>query len=429
MEVLDNFLYDTDHENQIIMLHPESQRIQNGVEKCVSMILDSVMAQNKRYKGHIIGAGSAFDALKVGKPNEYDFNFVLEAFVYGENFTVQPSGFNGQRNLWRTPAGSPAFKKIHLINDEFAAEWFGDGRVFNIGVKGKPEYILSQVGVKNEFVDLVNKSLKELTPPRGFSICGIVDMSGPAVSIDLIWFGRKFKELTVNVDISIAIEIPPHASGVKPLTIFKEDHFLYEVMLEYEKSGYCYTLVPFVSGDKPSNCWRVSTGYLESFIFSAFNRNSKKKGLLRVAKHIKSLIQLDKVDWNRITAFPEEYLCFEFSSYTLKHAVLHMVRDIPTLNFNTESVADRYIDMLLFLYKSVKKGYVENFFFPRHRIKVPDFDDCMFGFFSILSLIKEIFDKNQVNEQEKTTIWRKLEPIYQNITVYYEHWIVDEEYK
>ena len=204
MESLSSIISAVDAEYQINFGQPECKRIQLAVEDLVRKLHDSICKISNIYEGELVGAGSVYDDLKVGKPDEFDFNFILDKFVYGKTFTIQPSGFNGSRNLWRTPQGSKIFKKI-LLNLDFAKQPHINDKTINVGTKRNPEYILSQVEFKNEFMTLIAECLPKIKTNRLLSIIGIVDLSGPAVSIDLKWHGRRFPELIVNIDLCLSL--------------------------------------------------------------------------------------------------------------------------------------------------------------------------------------------------------------------------------
>lgn len=79
----------------------------------------------------------------------------------------------------------------------------------------------------------------------------MVDPSGPAININFKWDGNKFKDLTVNVDISLAIDISNDVALVKPLELFPEKHFLYYTIEEYVNKGHGHTVVPFAGEGSP----------------------------------------------------------------------------------------------------------------------------------------------------------------------------------
>lgn len=136
--------------------------------------------------------------MKIGVPDEFDYNFTLNEFLHGRNFILQSSEFSesqnvlqtsvGNQNVWQTSVGDPIFKFVKLIDDDFARKWTHNEKTTNIGTSDEPEYILSPVGVKNELVNLIDSVLKKIS----LSVIAIVALCGPAVSIDLKWNGDKF---------------------------------------------------------------------------------------------------------------------------------------------------------------------------------------------------------------------------------------------
>ena len=54
--------------------------------------------------------------------------------------------------------------------------------------------------------------------------------------------------LAININISLAIDIPSDAAPVKPLELLPGSNLLYYVMEEYVNKGHGYAVVPFVGG-------------------------------------------------------------------------------------------------------------------------------------------------------------------------------------
>lgn len=128
--------------------------------------------------------------------------FTLNEFLHGRNFILQSCEFSGSQNVlqtsvgnqnvWQTSVGDPIFKFVKLIDDDFVRKWTHNEKTTNIGTSDEPEYILSPVGVKNGLVNLIDSVLKKISLPPGLFVIAIVDLCGPAVSIDLKWNGDKF---------------------------------------------------------------------------------------------------------------------------------------------------------------------------------------------------------------------------------------------
>lgn len=190
----------------------EVRRIQKQIESLVQHILDKVHEEDWRFKSKLLKVGSFYDKLKIGLPDEFDFLTELQNFVEHENFEVRPSGFKGTRNLWRTPPGHPALKKIQVLDENFKSintDQENDNWFCRVGTKSYEEYILDGVKVKNGFYYLVVQTVKNLNEGRWSRFLAVEEeptfMFGPAVTLQLLWNGRKFKNLKISVDLTVCI--------------------------------------------------------------------------------------------------------------------------------------------------------------------------------------------------------------------------------
>ncbi|XP_048753777.2 cyclic GMP-AMP synthase-like isoform X1 [Ostrea edulis] len=104
----------------------EISRIQHGVEQVLKTALDIVQKNDSRLTGTLLPVGSYYSDLKIGLPDEFDFLYELQTFEEDVDFIVRPSGFRGSRDLWRTPSGNPAKRKIQIdmIMMKSIGTWF-----------------------------------------------------------------------------------------------------------------------------------------------------------------------------------------------------------------------------------------------------------------------------------------------------------------
>lgn len=460
MEALSSFVYRIDREGEHLLKNPEVESNESGVDDFLSSLHDFVCCKAPIYSGEIYGAGSFYDDLKIGAPNEFDYNFTLNEFLHGRNFILQSSEFSGSQNVlqtsvgnqnvWQTSVGDPIFKFVKFIDNDFARKWTHNEKTINVGTSDEPEYILSPVGVKNELVNLIDSALNTISLPPGLSVIGIVDLSGPAVSIDLKWNGDKFKNLTVNIDISLAIDIPCDVAPVKPLELLPENHLLYYVMEEYVNQGHGYAVVPFV-GDEPTECWRISTGYLESFIFQVFERDGNEKCLIRFMKTVKEAQLLHHPDGKYTIQMKSSFLAldcgtmvepdnkqtlgscpvtkFGISSYNIKQIFFYMLRDIDCEKVQNLGIGYVFVEMVKRLFVAVKSETLVNFFNPSTKLSIPSFDDCYECFEIVLSMVKDVFDQYDVPKEDRKEVWEELRMIYEEIKPIYDPFDIDTEYE
>ena len=94
-----------------------------------------------------------------------------------------------------------------------------------------------------------------------------------------------------------------------------------------------------------------------------------------------------------------------------------------------ESIGYKFIKMLKNFHKTTKKGYIINFFIPRHRITIPYFDDCFENFADILTFIKNLFDCHNVMKEDRMLIWNELRDIYVDLKIFYDELEFYTEYQ
>ncbi|KAK3092085.1 hypothetical protein FSP39_025056 [Pinctada imbricata] len=156
MDKLSKSLTDLDKRIQIFTVG-EVRRIQHSLETTLRKTLDVVKKKDQRLQGKLLPVGSYYSDLKIGFPDEFDYLYELESIQEKLNFEVQPSGFSGSKNLWRTPKGDPGKKKILLKTPEtYKCTQDSDDSVKWLHcISGKRrkdignEYVLDPVGVKN----------------------------------------------------------------------------------------------------------------------------------------------------------------------------------------------------------------------------------------------------------------------------------------
>ena len=236
-----------------------------------------------------VKVGSFYDGLKIGLPDEFDFLIELQNFVEHENFEVRPSGFHGTRNTWRTPLGKPALKKVEVLDEQFNrknAEQENDNWLRSVGTKSHEEYILDGVEVKNGFYYLVVQTVKNLNEGRWSKFLTVEEeptfVFGPAVTLQLRWNGRKFKNLKISVDLTVCITAK---SLLTDFDIFKRlnPNSLITRSLSTIIGQNGYHLTPHIS-DCGHIQWRVSTSYIESRLLQMFPQDSKLKTVIRNIK-------------------------------------------------------------------------------------------------------------------------------------------------
>lgn len=387
----------------------EVKRIQRQVENLVQYIIDRVREKDWRFKSKLLKVGSFYDELKIGFPDEFDFLIELQNFVEHENFEVRPSGFCGTRNLWRTPVGKPALKKIQVLDNSF--NW-KEGNQLNcnepwlhgVGTKSHEEYIL-HVDVKNTFHSLVEQTLANLKEGKWSKFLISEEapsfMFGPAVTLQLRWNGRKFKNLKISVDLTVCIKAKTFPTDFDVFDrLNPESHTARYLSSIIGKTG--YHLTPHVS-DRGHIQWRVSTSYIESRVMQMFQHDSKLKTVIRNIKHIKDVYlkrppSIEDMSNPELKNFLQFASCYGFKntyeekdcvpSYIIKIASLHAIGECSQKEWNTASVASLFVYILGLIYLMIRENCARNFFIWEHKINVPDFLDVLPGFLQIFELIK-----------------------------------------
>ena len=388
----------------------EVKGIQRQVENLVQHILDKVHEEDWRFKSKLLKVGSFYDGLKIGLPDEFDFLVALQNFVEHENFEVRPSGFWGTRHLWRTPAGKPALKKIQVLDKSFNKKegdqlnyrwpWLRD-----VGTKSHKEYILHGVDVKNTFHSLVAQTVANLNEGSWSKFLISEEepsfMLGPAVTLQLRWNGRKFKNLKLSVDLTVCIKAK---SLPTDFDIFDrlnpESHAARYLPSILDETG--YHLTPHVSGCGHIQ-WRVSTSYIESRMMQKVHPDSKLKVVIRYLKYIKDLYlkrlpAMDSMSDPGLRAFVQFAGFYAgkdmyehkdlVPSYIIKIASLHAFGEFSQKEWNFASITTLFVYILFLIYLMIRENGARNFFIWKHKINVPDFGDVLPGFLKVFELIK-----------------------------------------
>lgn len=167
-------------------------------------------------------------------------------------------------------------------------------------------------------------------------------------------------------------------------------------------------------GDERAECWRISTGYLESFIFQVFERDGNEKCLIRFMKTVKKTQLLHDPDGTYTIQMKSSFLTldcgtvvetdnkqtlglcqvrkFGISSYNIKQIIFYMLRDIDCEKVQNLGVGYVFVEMVKRLYLAMKSETLVNFFIPSTKLSIPSFDDWHECFEIVLSMVKDVFD-------------------------------------
>lgn len=431
METLSSYLTERDKQIQLPE-NSEVRRIQHGIERVMKVITESVKTKDSRLIGKIIPVGSFYSDLKIGLPDEFDFIYELQTLEEGIDFELMPSGFKGTRNLWRTPNGDPGKRKVLLKNpamysldfDELNPdEWLhrvGRGRELH-----DHEYVLHPVGVKNSFYNAISEALKELNQsklPKYLS----VDMSeectffyGPAITLFFKWNGRFYKNLSISVDLTVALKAMEwesqfdfmRSNNVAP------DSFLRKILIE-EISQHGYHLVPSIS-DRGHIQWKISTSFLETRALARFPRNSAIKQVIRVIKtvkdeHLKYRPNLDLMrdqSVANVLKFLRFYVPHDYddnhhhlvSSYLIKTSVFTLCAFATLSEWQKASLSGLFMLTLVFLCRTIANGTLMNFFISSQKLKIPEHGDILPGFHRIFHEIDDKLRENKIFPADTVT--------------------------
>lgn len=424
MDTLSSYL--TEHDSRIQLPdNSEVRRIQHGIESILKVITDSVQKNDSRLAGKLIRVGSYYSDLKIGLPDEFDFIYELQTLEEGNDFEVMPSGFRGSKNLWRTPKGDAGKRKIFVKNpakysvncdDLDPTKWLhtvGTGSEFH-----EQEYVLDPVGVKNSLYYAISDVLKELDQsqlPRYLTI----DMSeectffyGPAITLFFKWNGRFFKNLSISVDLTVAVkamEWESHFDFLRP-NYMAPNSCLGKILFE-EISENGYHLVPHIS-DRGHIQWKISTSFLETRVLARFPRNSTIKQLIRIVKsvkyeHLKYRPNLDLMK-DRTTANAVKFYRFYsgedydenfhhlVSSYMIKTSVFTLCGFATFSEWKIASLSTLYVLTLVSMYKAISEGTLTNFFISSQKLKIPEYGDILPGFYKIFHETADKIRENKV---------------------------------
>ena len=354
--------------------HPEEKRIRKGVEYVTEQLVYEIHKADDRFDLEILRSGSYYEGLKISVPNEFDFMLqskeLTDAFRTS-NAKIRPSGFRGSKNLWRTPRGSTAFKKIQLLEAGLIDRW--KDLLSKINTNNRPEYLLDAADIKIHLCKLVDNAIRKISLPRLFDIGCHPSFNAASIAIGLIWNGRHFKDFKVSFDLTFCIHVDTWLEESDIPSRLPVSHTLFAALSDIT-ANIGYHLIPVVKANGQS-LWRISTSVAESALLDSVKNDDSCKALIRICKYQRDAIysekhglismqtEADDYDW----AARSPYL---MSTYVIKNIVFKLMEKTDSELAKTESLAHRYIDYLFELHDCLKKGYVENFFLPAHKISV-----------------------------------------------------------
>lgn len=398
----------------------EISRIQHGVEQVLKTALDIVQKNDSRLTGTLLPVGSYYSDLKIGLPDEFDFLYELQTFEEDVDFIVRPSGFRGSRDLWRTPSGNPAKRKIqivsnlkscHIIKEDREESWVH--RIYK-NRNGHDEYVLHPVHVKNSLYFGIMTALKEIDKslfPKYLLLDSKEEATffyGPACTLFFIWNGRFYKNLKISVDVTLCIRAfrwEGIVDCLQPGMINEQSCLKRKIYQGITHHG--YHLIPFIS-DRGHIQWKISTSYLETQILSKFSKDSSFKRLIRIVKNKKSqhLVYRPNPDFLHYELLANAVRFFHFysghdydeehrnlvSSYLIKNVVFQLCGYATSSEWSKASLSTLYFLTLATLYRGISLGNCRNFFISKQKLSVPEHGDILPGFFRIFNEMDEHFN-------------------------------------
>lgn len=385
----------------------EVSRIRHSIEHALKTILDAVQKNDSRLTGKLLPVGSYYSDLKINIPDEFDYLYELHIFEE-ENFIVQPSGFRGSRNLWKTPNGDAGKRKVQVINPPASLlinNKFDDDNEQWLHSIGHEEHVLHPVHVKNSFYFGICEVLKEIDKssfPKYLSLDPeeeVTFLYGPATTLFFRWDGRFFRNLKISVDITVCIKASKWENIIdclQPGKINNQSCLKNKIHKEICQHG--YHLVPFIS-DRGHIQWRISTSYLETQIFSKFSKDSSFKRIIRIVKskkdqYLKYSPPKDCLLNQKLACVLKFYNFYEgkdydenfrnlVSSFLIKNVVVQLCGFVSRAQWNHASLSSLYILTLSSLYRAIAERNCWNFYISEQKLSVPEYGDILPGFYRI----------------------------------------------
>ncbi|XP_032228885.1 uncharacterized protein LOC116612350 [Nematostella vectensis] len=436
MDELSNYLTERDRESKLDN-NGEVRRIQYAIESVLKDITKSVQERDHRFAGTLIPVGSFYSDLKIGLPGEFDFIYELSTLEEGKDFEVMPSGFRGTRNLWRTAEGDPGKKKIFLKNPKQFFRGCEDASLIWIHKTWTNEFVLDPIAVKNSFFSIIGDVVESIHPsnlPRYLTFSNVgttIDfVFGPAITLFFNWSGRAYPNLTISVDMTIAIKAMKWRSHFDFLSdkSIVPDSFMRKILLKgIRRHG--YHLVPNTSGNR--NLWKLSTSFLETRFFMRFPKDAKIKQFIRVMKcvkcdHLKNKWSLDLMKIKELADIvrametflrPEEPDEFHHlvSSYLVKTSAFTVCAGATSTEWKRASLAALYLVTLCCLYNTIKRRTLSNFFISRQKLNAPVCGEVIPGFHVIFQDIWDVISKHRKGGVDMSTL--KKEDVFNPETV------------
>jgi len=277
----------------------------------IAKIMTKVATYDSCYNFKVQLKGSAYDGLKIDKPDEFDFGLLNDAWSGKISLQVDKE----------TPAGSAyAVPIVKTCLDKFKIE--GTNRLDARKVRGHLREL-----VEKAMVDLELKGLKiKKRPWEG----------GPAVTFEFMW--TKFP--SISIDLAIALELPHWP----PPTIARPRPVGTDAKME---------LVPKVKHDESADpaFWQISSAQVEGQIMKNIDKDGGcRKKVLQLAKYFKG---------------KSEGRWYPLASYHLKTILLHMNDEKRQSQYWAQGMlVPRFRDLIDRLLKHLRSGSLLNFFIP-----------------------------------------------------------------
>ncbi|KAL4238475.1 hypothetical protein ACF0H5_003183 [Mactra antiquata] len=407
MDKLSRELQETDQRVRVNR-DTEVQRIQKCIEKTVLTIFKRVKDIDNRLSLRLRKVGSYYDGLKIGLPDEFDFLAEIDNLSEGTNVVVRSTGFNGTKNLWKTPNGQPGRRKLQYVGTELHDMERKDDDynwLKQTGTKRNPEYLIDCISVKNTFYFAVLQVVKSFTAedlPRYLSVGEEPTfMHGPAVTLEFIWNGRAYKNLVISVDLTVCIKLNDWKKCFDTFEWMVEDSSIWTT-LQNALDVYGYHLTPYIS-DRGHSCqWRVSTSFTEHLLMDSFSCESKLKTAIRCLKYQRDRLianipdTTDMTDQNfaNVIRFVRFYSGADeeqqlVSSYMIKTTALVTLGLLSKKLYVQIPLSVLYSYFIIRLYTLIKYGELRMFFISDYKLRVPAFGDILPGFKDLVYSINE----------------------------------------
>ena len=219
----------------------ERCEVAKQIMRLISILLDAVANEDKRFSFTVLATGSAFEGFRIKKPDEFDFMIEMKLLSKNEYEIIE--------------SGNPGFARVR-IKEPYMEKWqdmmSSEGYLNSQKLK---QTLYRMLAAKSSIVPITPDAvlLFNKTNYDNCQFCKpLFQQSKAGIKMTLLWRGNEYPSMPVDIDLTPAIhtESWPSAAIVPPI----------HVLDNCERLG--YHVIPKSEANDPL-LWRISFSVAE----------------------------------------------------------------------------------------------------------------------------------------------------------------------